>query len=151
MRCPECGNPDSRVVDSRPAEQQTAVRRRRLCEECGARFTTYERVAAAAVVRKRSGRLEPFSAEKLRRGIAAALAGRPVPERWTDDLVEEVEGEVLASANPVATQEIGRTVLDRLRVVDEVAYVRFASVYKDFKRAEDFERELAALDVTPTD
>lgn len=145
MRCPHCGAEDTRVVDSRPADAGTAIRRRRACESCGERFTTYERREAMAV-RKRDGRVEPFSSAKIRGGVASALADREVPEGALDDLVAEVEARVLAHGGPVPTEEIGRWVLGALRTLDEVAYLRFASVYKEFEGASDFEREMAALD-----
>lgn len=146
MRCPDCGHEDSRVLDSRPVEHGTAIRRRRACEVCGSRFTTYERVIGQRLVRKRSGRTEPFDAEKLRRGVEAALANRPVPSRAVDILLEEVEAEIQVAVGPVPTEEIGRRVLDRLRGLDEVAYLRFASVYREFRDASDFSQALAELE-----
>ncbi|HEY7563606.1 MAG TPA: transcriptional regulator NrdR [Acidimicrobiia bacterium] len=146
MRCPMCGNADTRVIDSRPAESGTAIRRRRLCGECDHRFTTYERSTPVLLVRKRDGRLEPFSPEKLHRGVEAALADRPVPATSIAELLEEIESTALLSSSPMASEEIGRLVLDGLRIMDEVAYLRFASVYKGFQDAEDFGREVAAME-----
>lgn len=151
MRCPECGHDDSRVIDSRPVERGAAIRRRRVCEVCEARFTTYERAVGQKSVRKRSGRIEAFDAEKMRRGVEAALANRPVPARAVDQLLEEVEAEVQATVGPIPTERIGRLVLARLRVLDEVAYLRFASVYREFQGAEDFSQALAELEVNRTD
>jgi transcriptional repressor NrdR len=148
MRCPHCGAADSRVVDSRPADDQAAIRRRRECLACGRRFTTYERVVPVLVVRKRSGRLEPFSAEKLRTGVAAALADRPVTGPQVDELIAGIESAVAAAGGPVATDVIGRQVLAGLRELDEVAFLRFASVYEEFQRADDFERALEQLEVS---
>jgi transcriptional repressor NrdR len=141
-----CGNVDTRVIDSRPAEQATAIRRRRLCGECDHRFTTYERGAPVLLVRKRDGRLEPFSPEKLHRGVEAALVDQPVPATAVAELLEEIENAAVTSGSPMASEVIGRLVLDGLRIMDEVAYLRFASVYKGFQDAEDFGREVAAME-----
>lgn len=146
MRCPFCGAEDTRVVDSRPAEGGATIRRRRSCEQCSNRFTTYERREAALMVRKRDGRLEPFSPEKVRAGIANAVADRDVPAGALDALVLQVEAYAEDHGPEVATVEIGHQVLDALRKLDEVAYLRFASVYKEFEDAEDFEREMAAME-----
>jgi len=145
MRCPGCGADETKVIDSRPAEAGNSIRRRRVCARCGNRFTTYERGTPLLMVRKRNGRLEPFSSEKLNNGVMAAVADRPVPREAVADLVEEVEVAVTAGGSPVASEEIGRLVLEGLRHLDSVAYLRFASVYKDFQDAEDFGREMAAL------
>jgi transcriptional repressor NrdR len=146
MLCPVCGAPSTRVVDSRPAEGGQSIRRRRECEGCDQRFTTYERLEPQLMVRKRNGRLEPLSAAKLAAGIAAALADRPVSGSSIDRLVEEVEASCHGAGSQVSSEEIGREVLERLRALDEVGYVRFASVYKDFQGAADFEKEVAALE-----
>lgn len=146
MRCPECDAVDTRVIDSRPADEGTAIRRRRLCEECQSRFTTYERHDRNLMVRKRSGTLEPFDASKLSAGVGAALADRPASATQVSRLVAEVESSLAGRGGVVDSEEIGREVLERLRQVDEVAYLRFASVYKEFQGAEDFEREMAALE-----
>ncbi len=146
MRCPMCGVEETRVIDSRPAEQGTSIRRRRACAECGHRFTTYERGAPVLLVRKRNGRLEPFSPQKLHRGVEAALADRPVSPAALAELLDDVEAAATAHAGPMPSESIGRLVLDGLRILDEVAYLRFASVYKDFQGAGDFGREVAALE-----
>ncbi|HKZ21503.1 MAG TPA: transcriptional regulator NrdR [Acidimicrobiia bacterium] len=146
MRCPICGNDETRVIDSRPAEQGSAIRRRRSCGVCGHRFTTYERNAPVLLVKKRSGRLEPFAPEKLQTGVEAALADRPVRASAISDLLEDLESVAANHAGPISSEQLGRLVLDRLRVLDEVAYLRFASVYKGFQGAEDFGREVAALE-----
>lgn len=148
MHCPFCQEPETRVVDSRPAEGNAAIRRRRECVSCGRRFTTYERVVPMVMVRKRSGRLEAFAADKLRRGVEAALADRPVPKGWVDELLAGVEEEALGSSGPVSSEEIGRKVLERLRDVDDVAYLRFASVYQEFQGVEDFQRAVAEMDLS---
>ena len=142
-----CGAEDTRVIDSRPADQGTSIRRRRACATCGHRFTTYERGVPVLLVRKRSGRLEPFSPQKLHRGVEAALADRPVPANALAELLDDVEAAATAHGGPMSSEAIGRLVLDGLRVLDEVAYLRFASVYKDFQGADDFGREVAALEV----
>jgi transcriptional repressor NrdR len=146
VRCPICGNDETRVIDSRPAEQGSSIRRRRSCGSCDHRFTTYERNAPVLLVRKRSGRLEPFAPEKLQRGVEAALVDRPVPANALTELLEDLEAMAANHVGPISSEQIGRLVLDRLRVLDEVAYVRFASVYKAFQDAEDFGREVAAME-----
>lgn len=146
MRCPLCATEDTRVIDSRPAEDGGAIRRRRECLVCGERFTTFERPVIVATVVKRSGRSEAFDREKIRRGLEFALADRPVPEGTVDDIVARIEASARAGSALVTSEELGKAVLAELRDVDEVAYLRFASVYKEFQGAGDFEREAAALD-----
>jgi len=146
MLCPACGAPTTRVIDSRPAEGGQTIRRRRECESCAHRFTTYERVEPQLMVRKRDGRLEQFSTAKLVAGISAALADRPVSASSIKRLGEEVEASLRAGGAQVSSEDIGAEVLARLRALDEVAYLRFASVYKDFQDAADFEKEVAALE-----
>jgi len=146
MRCPYCGAEDTRVVDSRPAEAGATIRRRRECENCSNRFTTYERREHAIVVRKRDGSAEPFSPAKVLAGVSKALADRSVPASRLDALVREIEAFAEEAGPEVSTEQIGRGVLEALREVDEVAYLRFASVYKEFEGASDFEREVAALE-----
>jgi transcriptional repressor NrdR len=146
MRCPFCGAEDTRVVDSRPAEGGATIRRRRACEQCNNRFTTYERREAALMVRKRDGRVEPFSPDKVRAGIAKALADRDIAEGALDAVVAQVEAYVEDRGPEVSSEEIGHQVLEGLRRLDEVAYLRFASVYKEFEGAQDFEREMAAME-----
>ncbi len=146
MLCPVCGAPSTRVIDSRPAEGGQSIRRRRECEGCDNRFTTYERLEPQLMVRKRNGRLEPFSAAKLAAGISAALAERPVSGSSIERLVEEVEASFRGTGSQVTSEDLGREVLEHLRALDEVGYLRFASVYKDFQGAADFEAEVAALE-----
>lgn len=145
MRCSVCGADDTKVIDSRPADGGTAIRRRRTCSACGSRFTTYERGTPILMVRKRGGPVETFSPDKLSAGVMAAVAGRPVSAQAVSELVEDIESTVASRQGPFPSEEIGRLVLEGLRQLDEVAYLRFASVYKDFQHAEDFEREMAAL------
>lgn len=146
MRCPQCDAADTKVIDSRPADDSTAIRRRRACDVCDHRFTTYERCERTLMVRKRSGRAEPFDAAKLSAGVGAALADRPASATQVSGLVSSIEEWARAQGAVVDSEDIGRLVLERLRTVDEVAYLRFASVYKEFQGAEDFEREMAALE-----
>jgi transcriptional repressor NrdR len=146
VRCPFCSVDDDKVVDSRPADDSAAVRRRRECLACGRRFTTYERVEELPVlVAKRSGVIEPFDAQKLRAGVERAVAGNAIDPTAVDALVHEIEEQVRASAPEVSSEMIGRAVLERLRQLDLVSYMRFASVYKGFDTVDDFERELVEL------
>lgn len=149
MRCPVCKHDDTKVIDSRPADDASAIRRRRACPECSYRFTTYERLEGAPLlVSKRSGDKVPFDRQKVAAGVSAAAKGRAVSEEQIQALAEDVEDEMrLAAAGgaDVTTSLIGHAVLDRLRDIDEVAYMRFASVYKNFDGAADFRRELALL------
>ncbi len=147
MRCPYCLSPDTRVVDSRLAEEGRAIRRRRLCPSCGRRFTTFERPdLALPLVRKRDGRAEPFDREKVVAGIRKACKNRPVAEEAIQRLADELEEDLrVRGVEEVRSSEIGLWVLERLRALDEVAYIRFASVYKGFAAGEDFVREIALL------
>jgi transcriptional repressor NrdR len=146
VRCPFCSAEDDKVVDSRAADDGAAVRRRRECLVCGRRFTTYERVEELPVmVAKRSGVIEPFDIEKLRSGVDRAVAGNAIDPAAVDALVHEIEEQVRASAPEVSSDLIGRAVLERLRHLDLVSYMRFASVYKGFEDVGDFERELVEL------
>lgn len=146
MQCPVCGASENRVIDSRPAEEGGAIRRRRECEACDSRFTTYERLEPQLMVRKRNGRLEAFSTTKLASGVSAALADRPVSGSQVETLIAEVEDALRSNGSQVTSEDIGREVLERLKALDEVAYLRFASVYKEFQGAADFEKEMAELD-----
>ena len=146
MLCPTCGASENRVIDSRPADEGKAIRRRRECEDCESRFTTYERLEPQLLVRKRNGRMEAFSSTKLIAGVSAALADRPVSGSQVESLVTEVEEALRADGGQVTSEQIGHEVLHRLRALDEVAYLRFASVYKEFEGAADFEKELAELE-----
>ncbi|MBU6427405.1 MAG: transcriptional regulator NrdR [Cyanobacteria bacterium REEB65] len=147
MRCPLCSGADSRVLESRLLDQDSALRRRRECSACKARFTTYERVEAIPlVVVKRDGKRQPFDAQKLLRGLLQATVKSPLP---TDDIAAmatEIEAALVKrNLREVTSEEIGELVLERLRTIDEVAYVRFASVYRHFSSIEDFLRELSRL------
>lgn len=134
------------MVDSRPADEGRAIRRRRECEGCENRFTTYERLEPQLMVRKRNGRLEAFSSTKLIAGVSAALADRPVSGSQVESLVTEVEESLRTDGGLVTSEQIGHQVLEGLRALDEVAYLRFASVYKEFEGVADFEKELAELE-----
>jgi len=144
MHCPFCRHPDSRVVDSREADEGQAIRRRRSCPECGRRFTTVETAVLAVV--KRSGVTEPFSREKVVRGVRRACQGRQVDDDALNLLAQQVEDAVRAAGAPeIPSNEVGLAILGPLRELDEVAYLRFASVYRSFTSVEDFEREIVAL------
>ncbi len=144
MRCPYCRHPDSRVVDSREADDGALIRRRRSCPECGKRFTTVEEAVLAIV--KRSGVTEPFSRSKVISGVRKACQGRPVDEDSIALLAQRVEEAIRAKgAAEVPSHEVGLAILGPLQELDEVAYLRFASVYRSFNTLEDFEREISAL------
>lgn len=144
MHCPFCRHPDSRVVDSREADEGQAIRRRRSCPECGRRFTTVETAVLAVV--KRSGVTEPFSRDKVIKGVRRACQGRAVDDDALNKLAQQVEDAVRAAGSPeVPSNEVGLAILGPLRDLDEVAYLRFASVYRGFTSVEDFEREIASL------
>ena len=147
MRCPKCGCEESKVVDSRPSESNDAIRRRRECVSCGYRFTTYERREEVPLqVIKKDGTKEAFSRSKLMRGLVTATVKRNVDITRLDALISDIEGELRdAGKTEVSSQELGSMVLVRLRDVDEVAYVRFASVYRDFNDAGEFSEELRSL------
>lgn len=146
MRCPSCGGGEDRVVDSREIEGGAAVRRRRECLGCGYRFTTLERsIGAGLLVVKRSGERESFDRAKLVAGIGAACKNRPVGEEEIAGLARSVEEECRAAGGEISSEALGVAVLDRLRDLDEVAYLRFASVYKGFEDADDFAREAGLL------
>ena len=146
MKCPFCQFEDSKVVDSR--ETEDSVRRRRKCLSCGSRFTTYERVESFPIeIVKRDGRREPFSREKLAGGLRKACDKRPVSRDQIDAIVDAVQSGIARSGrSEVPTSEIGEAVIERLRDLDEVAYIRFASVYRRFQAAEHFRDEIERLD-----
>lgn len=147
MRCPFCGEESDKVIDSRSVQEGKAVRRRRECQSCNERFTTYEYIERVALtVIKSDQRREPFDRAKLRRGVEISTAKRPVSQKQIDTLVEEVENELFKlSRSEVSSQLIGEMVMERLRDLDEVAYVRFASVYRKFSDKTEFVDELKKL------
>ena len=148
MRCPSCGSLDTQVKDSRPTEDSAAIRRRRVCLTCNFRFTTFERVQLRElVVIKRNGRRVPFDRDKLRSGIDRAASGR-LDAATVDTMVGEIEEELRALGGEVPSDRVGVAVLEHLRVLDPVAYLRFASVYKGFEDIADFEREVGELQKT---
>jgi transcriptional repressor NrdR len=147
MRCPFCGRDDTQVKDSRPAEEGAAIRRRRACIGCGSRFTTFERVQLRELtVLKSDGRREPFDREKLARSIRVALRKRPVEEDRIERLVNTIQRRLESESEAeVTSRQIGEIVMTTLKEVDEVAYVRFASVYRNFNEAKDFGAFLGSL------
>lgn len=147
MKCPFCRTDDTRVVDSRDINTGDAIRRRRECIACNRRFTTYERVESAAMmVVKKDGRREEFNPAKLRNSLRISLTKRPVSEDQLDDLIAAIESQAMAlGEKEVASSKIGEIILTELRKVDEVAYIRFASVYRDFSDADEFAQELQRL------
>jgi transcriptional repressor NrdR len=146
MRCPRCRADDTKVIDSRESDEGAAIRRRRSCAQCNHRFTTYERLETAPlVITKSSGGRQPFDRAKITAGVAAAGKGRPITSEQIEHLAEEVEEELRLVSGDVTSAMVGRAVLDRLRNLDEVVYLRFASVYKGFDAAADFQRELVLL------
>lgn len=147
MLCPYCGVEEDKVVDSRTAEEGRAIRRRRECLGCNRRYTTFERPEEVPLlVVKRNGVEEPFDREKIVAGLISACKNRPVTAAEIDALAEDVEEAMRGYVTrPIPSAEIGREVLERLRDLDEVAYLRFASVYKDFQELDDFERELGLI------
>jgi transcriptional repressor NrdR len=146
VRCPFCSADDDRVVDSRLADDGVAIRRRRECANCSRRYTTFERIEEIAVyVVKRSGEREPFTREKILSGVRSAAKNRPVDEVVLDGLVVGVEESMRLLNRDVTSEEVGMATLEALRDIDDVAYVRFASVYKGFEGTEDFAREIGML------
>ena len=153
MRCPFCGNVDTQVKDSRPAEDHVAIRRRRFCPACGGRFTTYERVQLRdLVVIKKSGRREEFDRDKLARSIKIALQKRPVEPERVEQMISGIVRRLESKGETdIPSDEIGQIVMEALARIDTVAYVRFASVYKNFQAADDFEDFVAELRPPATD
>jgi transcriptional repressor NrdR len=146
MRCPWCRADDDRVVDSRPTDDGGAIRRRRVCRACGRRFTTYERIEEVGLlVTKRDGSTEPFDRDKLEGGIRKAFAGRPISPIQVEQMVERIESRIRRKGPTVTSRQVGAEVLAALQWTDEVAYLRYASVYKDFQGTADFERELGLM------
>ncbi|APT57181.1 transcriptional regulator NrdR [Roseomonas gilardii] len=148
MRCPFCGSEDTQVKDSRPADEGNSIRRRRVCNGCGERFTTFERVQLRELtVVKTDGRRVPFDRDKLGRSIRVALRKRPVEEGAVDRIVNSLQRRLETDGDSeVTSKQIGRMVLERLKELDQVAYVRFASVYENFREAKDFQDLLGSLD-----
>ena len=147
MRCQHCGYLDSKVIDSRPTEEGTSIRRRRECLHCGRRFTTYEKIETSPVmIIKKDMRREPFDPDKIKKGLLAACQKRPVSMKDIDNIVEKVEKLVYGMGeDELSSRRIGEAVMDELKLLDEVAYVRFASVYRQFTDVSSFMDELNKL------
>lgn len=147
MKCPFCGNEEDKVIDSRPSQDGRSVRRRRECEKCSKRFTTYEYIENVSLtVVKNDGRREPFDRQKLQRGIELACNKRPISLKKISSLVDEIEEELQGlTKKEVTSKEVGELVMKKLKELDEVAYVRFASVYHKFKDINEFLNELQGL------
>lgn len=147
MRCPFCGHSDSQVKDSRPSEDNAAIRRRRFCPQCGARWTTFERVQLRELtVVKKDGEKMPFDRDKLARSLKIALRKRPVDEERIERIVNSIQRQLETSGeSEIPTKAIGEMVMENLRELDPVAYVRFASVYRNFREAKDFETFVETL------
>ncbi len=147
MRCPFCAHDDSQVKDSRPTEDNTSIRRRRQCESCGGRFTTFERVQLREVIVAKSGdRREPFDRSKLEQSVTLACRKRGIAQERLDQLVSGIQRQVETSGEgEVPSSRIGEMVMEGLRQLDSVAYIRFASVYRDFSEARDFEEFASAV------
>jgi transcriptional repressor NrdR len=141
LRCPFCGNDDSQVKDSRPTDDNAAIRRRRQCEGCGARFTTFERIQLRDLyILKKTGVRQAFERSKLERSIAIACRKRPIEPERIDRLVSAIQRQIETSGeSEIPAEQVGGMVMDGLKALDSVAYIRFASVYKDFAEAKDFE------------
>ena len=147
MKCPFCGSAESKVIDSRPTDEGTIIRRRRECIECEKRFTTYEKIESIPlrVIKKDKSR-EMFDSQKLLNGIMRACEKRPVTMEQLQNIVDEIENDIFSTLDKeISTKEIGQKVMDALKKIDEVAYVRFASVYRQFKDIDTFMQELSAL------
>ena len=147
MKCPYCNQENSRVVDSRPVVESNSIRRRRVCDDCGRRFTTYEKVETIPlIVIKKDQKREQYDRQKLEGGILRACYKRPVPAQKISELTDKVETEIFSRVEKeIPSSEIGEIVMRRLKELDDVAYVRFASVYREFKDAETFVDELKKL------
>ena len=157
MKCPHCGfaggagRPDSQVIDSRESENGEAIRRRRKCLQCGRRYTTYERIERVGLmVVKKDGRREEYDRAKLRSGVATACHRRPIPAEAVDTLVDVVESDLYSRGTlEVPSQEVGELVMEQLYALDQIAYIRFASVYRDFKTLEDLRAALQGFEDDP--
>jgi transcriptional repressor NrdR len=147
MKCPFCNHPESKVIDSRESKKGLSIRRRRECLSCRRRFTTYEKIEEIPyMVIKKDGSRQPFDSQKLLRGLLKACEKRPIPVRKLEEIVEDIENRVQERPDKeIKVSEIGRHVMDKLKALDKVAYVRFASVYREFKDVMEFKQELETL------
>ena len=143
MVCPFCNAEETAVIDSRRNSEGSSVRRRRKCSECQSRFTTYEKSEIDLIVKKRNGNLEEFQYDKLYKGVENAFGGQEINQKQLKNLVDNIYAEIKDKGNKVDSKTIGETVLRQLKITNEVAYLRFASVYKDFSDVSDFEKEVA--------
>jgi len=143
MVCPFCSAGDTSVIDSRRNSEGSSIRRRRKCPKCELRFTTYEKTEIELIVEKRSGNLEEFQIEKLQKGIENAFGGQDITEKQLKSLVDNIYSEIKDKGKKIKSKHIGEKVLSHLKEVNEVAYLRYASVYKEFSDASDFEKEVA--------
>ncbi|MGB9857716.1 MAG: transcriptional regulator NrdR [Dictyoglomaceae bacterium] len=148
MKCPFCGNPETNVLDTREIEEQTVVRRRRVCLKCGGRFTTYERIEEKPIlVIKKDGRREPFDRNKLLLGLQRATVKRNIDNEKLEEIIDEILGDIRKQGlSEIKSKDLGMMVLERLRKLDMVAYIRFASVYQEFSSVEEFSRLLSQLE-----
>lgn len=144
MKCPFCSSENTRVIDSRPADDNNSIRRRRMCDECGKRFTTYEKVETIPlIIIKKDNNREQYDRQKIEAGILNACHKRPISAKQITDLIDDVETEIFArEEKEIPSQEIGAIVMDKIKDLDDVAYVRFASVYREFKDVNTFMNEL---------
>jgi transcriptional repressor NrdR len=147
MKCPYCGNDNSRVIDSRPADDNASIRRRRICDDCGKRFTTYEKVETIPlIIIKKDNNREAFDRNKVRSGVLRACHKRPVSADQIDSLVDEIENEISSlEEKEIPSDVVGELVMEKLKDLDPVAYVRFASVYREFKDVNTFMDELKGM------
>jgi len=147
MKCPFCSHPESKVIDSRESKKGLSIRRRRECFSCRRRFTTYEKIEEIPyMVVKKDGSRQPFDGQKLMRGLLKACEKRPIPVRKLEEIVEEIENKVQERPDKeIKASEIGHLVMEKLKALDKVAYVRFASVYREFKDVMEFKQELETL------
>ena len=146
MRCPECGNTEDRVIETRESRDNRYIRRRRECIECNKRFTTYEKIEdIPLLVVKKDGRREVFDLDKIRKGLYRAVEKRPISSKQIEQIAEQIEEFVSNSEKEVSTRQVGEYIMDKLKHLDKVAYVRFASVYLEFKCLEEFLTELQSL------
>ncbi|MBR1573083.1 MAG: transcriptional repressor NrdR [Lachnospiraceae bacterium] len=147
MKCPFCSSENTRVIDSRPADDNNSIRRRRMCDECGKRFTTYEKVETIPlIVIKKDNNREQYDRSKIEAGILNACHKRPISAKQITDLIDDVETEIFArEEKEIPSQEIGAIVMDKIKDLDDVAYVRFASVYREFKDVNTFMSELEKM------
>ncbi|QQR83352.1 transcriptional repressor NrdR [Candidatus Peregrinibacteria bacterium] len=146
MQCPQCKNIETKVIDSRLAENGKVVRRRRECDGCGRRFTTFERMELSTLmVKKKDGTFQPYSRTKLENGIWIACGKRPVTQEQIDRIINQLEENWGANKKEVSSQKMGNDVMDALKKIDHIAYIRFASVYRSFKDVDEFKEELGKL------